>query len=157
MIEDRLRALGFLLPEPKVPNFQYVPVVVHQSVAYVSGQLPWDDGRLPFVGHVGRDVDVEAARRCARLCVVQALAGLKGVLGSLEQIDRILKVTGFVASAPDFHDQPKVVDAASQLLVDLLGEAGRHARSAIGVASLPRQAPVEIEFIVAVRPTPSLH
>lgn len=151
MIEDRLRALGFQVPEPTLPKFQYVPVVVHQGVAYVSGQLPWEEGRLPVTGLVGRDVGIEAAQRCARLCVIQALAGLKGALGSLDRVERFLKVTGFVASAPDFAEQPKVIDAASQLLVDVFGDAGRHARSAIGVAALPRTAPVEIEFTVAVR------
>lgn len=134
-----------------MPKFQYEPVVVHDRVAYVSGQLPWEMGRLPSTGPVGTVVDIEAAQHCARLCVLQALSGLKRALGSLERIERVLKVTGFVASAPTFHEQPRVVDAASRLLVDLFGDSGRHARSAIGVTSLPREAPVEIEFVVAVR------
>lgn len=151
MIEARLRELGLALPEPARPVFNYLPVVVWSDVAYVSGQLSRVDGEVRVTGRVGETVTLEQAREAARLCVLQALAVLAQALGSLDRIDRVLKVTGFVASARDFVEQPKVVDAASDLLVELFGESGRHARSAVGVAALPRNSPVEIELIVALR------
>jgi enamine deaminase RidA (YjgF/YER057c/UK114 family) len=108
-------------------------------------------GEVVKAGKVGREVSVEHAQNAARICILQGLACLKQALGSLDQVKRILKVTGFVASAQGFVEQPAVIDAASQLLVDLFGDAGRHARSAVGVAELPRNSPVEIEMIAAVR------
>jgi enamine deaminase RidA (YjgF/YER057c/UK114 family) len=150
MIEKKLTELGIVLPVAATPTFQYVPVTIHERLAFVSGQLP-RQGEIIVTGKVGADVDLEQAREAARLCIVQGLACLKQVLGSLDRVERILKVTGFVASAPGFNQQPKVIDAASELLVRLFGEAGRHARSAIGVAELPRNAAVEIELIVALR------
>lgn len=151
MIANRLAELGLVLPVPTPPKFAYVPVVVHGGLAWVAGQLPWVNGALPCTGLVGREVSVEQAAEAARLCVLQALAQLQLALGDLDRIERFVKVTGFVASAPGFGDQPKVIDAASQLLQMVFGEAGRHARSAVGVAELPRGTPVEIEFVVAVR------
>ena len=151
MIEARLRELGLALPEPARPLFNYLPVVVWGDIAYVSGQLPRVDGEVRTTGRVGETVTLAQAREAAQLCVLQALAVLSQALGSLDRIDRILKVTGFVSSAPDFFDQPKVVDAASDLLVEIFGEAGQHARSAVGVAALPRNSPVEIELIAALR------
>ncbi len=151
MIEARLRELGLTLPEPTPPLFNYLPVVVWGDVAYVSGQLPRVDGEVRLTGRVGESVTLAQAREAARLCVLQALAVLSQALGSLDRIARLLKVTGFVSSAPDFFDQPKVVDAASELLVEIFGEAGQHARSAVGVTALPRNSPVEIELIVALR------
>lgn len=150
-IEARLQELGLVLPEPAQPSFNYVPVTIHGGVAYVAGQLPKVDGDVRVRGKVGREVDLATACGEARVCVLQGLACLKDALGSLERIDRVLKVTGFVASAPGFNDQPKVLDAASGLIVEILGEPGRHARSAVGVAELPRDAAVEIEFVVAIR------
>jgi enamine deaminase RidA (YjgF/YER057c/UK114 family) len=151
MIEEKLAALGLTLPEPAAPSFHYIPVTVQGDVAYVSGQLPKVDGEVRLFGKVGAEVSVEQAEEAARTCILQGIACLKQTLGSLDRIERILKVTGFVASAPGFNQQPRVIDAASHLLTDLLGEKGRHARSAVGVAELPRNAPVEIEMIVAVR------
>lgn len=151
MIARRLAELGLVLPAAPVPAFAYVPVVVHGGLAWVSGQLPWVDGKLPCTGLVGAEVSVEQAGDAARLCVLQALAQLQGALGDLERIERFVKLTGFVASAPGFRDQPKVIDHASRLLQEVFGEAGRHARSAVGVAELPRGTPVEIEFVAAVR------
>lgn len=151
MIEARLRELGIVLPEPLRPAFNYVPVVVWDGLAYVSGQLPRVDGQVPVPGRVGEAVTVEQAQEAARLCVLHGLAVLREALGSLDRVERIVKVTGFVASVPEFHEQPRVVDAASGLLVEIFGEAGRHARSAVGVAALPRNSPVEIEFIVGIR------
>jgi enamine deaminase RidA (YjgF/YER057c/UK114 family) len=150
-MEEKLRQLGYELPEPAEPSFQYVPVVIHQGVAYVSGQLPKVDGEVRLVGKVGDTVSIEEARESARICILQGLSCLKQALGSLDRIERILKVTGFVNSAPDFYQQPKVIDAASELLISLFGEKGKHARSAVGAGSLPRNTPVEIEMIVAVR------
>lgn len=151
MIEARLAELGLTLPEPAKPAFNYVPVVLHGGVAHVAGQLPKVGDDIRVRGKVGREVSLEAACGEARICVMQGLACLKAALGSLDRIERVLKVSGFVASAPGFNEQPKVLDAASGLLVEILGEAGRHARSAIGVAELPRDAAVEIEFTVAFR------
>ena len=125
---------------PAAPAFEYVPVTLHAGVAYVSGQLPKEDGEVRICGKVGGDVDIETARRAARICILQGLSCLKAEIGSLDRVERVLKVTGFVASASGFSQQPKVIDAASSLLVDLLGDAGRHARSAVGVAELPRNS-----------------
>ena len=151
MIEGRLRTLGLTLPNAATPSFNYVPVTLHRGVAYVAGQLPKVDGEIRVRGKAGRDVDLETARGEARICIMQGLACLKAALGSLDRIDQVLKVGGYVASAPGFNDQPKVLDAASDLLVEVLGDKGRHARSAIGVAELPRDAVVEIELTVAYR------
>lgn len=150
MLEDRLQQMGLSLPAAASPAYQYVAVTVHNGIAYVSGQLPKVDGEVRLTGKVGADVTLEQAQEAARICVLQGLACLTEALGSSARIGRILKVTGFVASAPGFNDQPKVLDAASYLLVDAMGDAGRHARSAVGVAELPRNAPVEIEMIAAV-------
>jgi enamine deaminase RidA (YjgF/YER057c/UK114 family) len=151
MLEDRLLEMGHVLPPAAEPAFQYVAVTVHGDIAYVSGQLPKVDGAVRLTGKVGADVTLEQAQDAARICILQGLSCLTEALGRSDRIARILKVTGFVASAPGFNDQPKVLDAASFLLVDALGDAGRHARSAVGVAELPRNAPVEIEMIVAIR------
>jgi enamine deaminase RidA (YjgF/YER057c/UK114 family) len=153
----RLALLGLRLPEVKPPAFHYVPVVAHGGIAYVSGQLPWQDGEIRPAGKVAGEVSLEQAEEAARLCVLQALAWLNQALaGGLDEIERALRVTGYVASSPGFDQQPKVIDAASEILVKLFGHAGHHARSAIGVAELPRNAPVEIEFIFAVKRRPNI-
>ncbi|EAR50247.1 hypothetical protein OG2516_12734 [Oceanicola granulosus HTCC2516] len=149
-IDDRLAELGLTLPEAAEPSFNYVPVTVHGGVAYVSGQLPKVDGAVRTFGKVGDAVDLETARGEAEICVLQALACLKAELGSLDRVVRVLKVNGYVASASGFNGQPKVLDAASDLLGKVFGERGVHARAAVGVAELPRDAAVEIEMIVAV-------
>lgn len=149
MIESRLAELGITLPEAATPSFGYVPVTLHNGVAYVSGQMPKVDGEVRVFGKVGREVDLETAREQARICILQGLACLRTALGSLDRVERVLKITGFVASAPGFNAQPKVIDAASDLLVEIFGEPGRHARAAVGVAELPRNAAVEIELTVA--------
>lgn len=140
------------LPSPSPPGGLYAPVVVHGGLAWVSGQLPRLDGVLRFHGKVGTDLDLDAAREAARLCGMQCVAALAQALGGTDRILRALKLTGFVASAPGFTQQPLVIDAASSVLVELLGPAGQHARSAIGVAELPHGAPVEVELVVALRP-----
>jgi enamine deaminase RidA (YjgF/YER057c/UK114 family) len=151
VIDDRLKELGVVLPAAKKPAFEYVAVAVHGNIAYVSGQLPWLDAQNVISGKVGAEVDLERAQEAARLCTLFALANLKNELGSLDAVERILKVTGFVASAPGFSAQPRVIDAASKMLGEIFGENGRHARSAIGVAELPRGAAVEIDYVIAVR------
>jgi enamine deaminase RidA (YjgF/YER057c/UK114 family) len=151
MIDDKLARVGLILPKAAKPTFAYVPVTLHDGVAYVSGQLAKIDGEVRAVGKVGREVTLDAARKEARVCTLQALACLKEALGDLSRLRRVLKLTGFVASAPGFNEQPKVIDAARNCL-ELLGESGRHARSAIGVAELPRDAAVEIEFVVTYAP-----
>lgn len=149
-IDDRIAELGITLPAAKKPAFEYVAVALHDDIAYVSGQLPWLDAQHVISGKVGADVDLERAQEAARLCTLFALANLGHAIGTLDAVERILKLTGFVASAPGFVSQPKVIDAASKLLGDIFGEKGRHARSAVGVAELPRGAVVEIEFVVAL-------
>ena len=150
-IEARLAARGHRLPEPVAPAYQYVAVVVHEIVAYVSGQIPRAGSEILMTGKLGAEVSVEQGQRAAEACILSALAQLKAELGDLGRIGRVLKVTGFVASAAGFNQQPQVIDAASNLLGLAFAEAGRHARSAVGVAELPRGVPVEIELIVAVR------
>ncbi|MCC7271898.1 MAG: RidA family protein [Alphaproteobacteria bacterium] len=149
--EKRLAELGIVLPPPRSPAFAYVPVAVHGGLAWVSGQLPWVGDTLMARGRLGAEIDVAAGRECARCCLLNGLAVLRAAIGSLDRVERIVKVVGFVASAPGFVEQPAVVDGASTLLGELFGEAGRHARSAVGVAELPRGIPVEIEFTAAVR------
>lgn len=149
-IASRLAGLRLELPPPRAPAFSYVPVVVEGGLAWVSGQLPWRGDGLAAAGKLGAAVGLETGQSCARLCLLNGLAVLQEALGSLDRVRRIVKLTGFVASAPGFVDQPKVIDAASLLLVEIFGEAGRHARSAVGVAELPRDVPVEIEFVAAI-------
>jgi enamine deaminase RidA (YjgF/YER057c/UK114 family) len=149
-ISARLAELGLTLHGPHSPHDPLDAVVIHQGIARTSGQLPRIDGRLTCLGRLGDDVTVEAGRAAAAVCALNALAVLEDALGSLDRIARVLTVTGYVSSAPDFHEQPAVVDGASQVLADVFGEAGRHTRSAIGVAALPRDGAVEIEVTVAL-------
>lgn len=139
------------LPQPSLPGGNYIPVVVHNGIAYVSGQLPRRDGVVQHCGIVGATVDLQQARAAARLCAIQCLAALDRELGGLTRIVKILRVTGYVASAAGFNQQPAVMDAASDYFYEQLGVAGQHVRSAIGVAQLPRGAAVEVEITVAVR------
>ena len=149
-IEARLAASGYRLPEPVAPAYQYVAVVVHGDLAYVSGQIPRAGAEVLMTGKLGAEITLEQGQRAAEACVLQGLAQLKAELGDLGRVARVIKVTGFVASATGFKQQPQVIDAASSLLTLAFAECGRHARSAIGVAELPRGVPVEIEMIVAV-------
>jgi enamine deaminase RidA (YjgF/YER057c/UK114 family) len=150
-IDQRIQELGLTLPAPVKPAFQYVAVVVHDGLAWVAGQIPRAGDRILFTGKVGAEVSLDQAREAARACVLQGVAQLKEAVGGLDRVERIVKVVGFVASGPGFTDQPKVLDAASELFVQLFGEAGRHARSAVGVAELPRGVPVEVEFVAALK------
>lgn len=150
-VRARLAELGLTLHGPHPPHDPLDAVVVHDGVARTSGQLPRIAGELTCLGRLGDDVSVEDGREAAAVCALNALAVLEVALGSLDRIERVLTVTGYVASAPDFHEQPTVVDGASQVLSDVFGDAGRHTRSAVGVAALPRRGAVEIEVSVAVR------
>jgi len=149
-ISQRLAELGIELPAVVAPLASYVPAVRSGSFVYTSGQLPMIDGRLPATGKVGAEVSPEDATHYARLCALNALAAVDALVG-IDSVVRVVKVVGFVASAPDFTAQPAVVNGASDLLGEVFGEAGAHARSAVGVAVLPRDAPVEVELIVEVR------
>jgi len=148
--EERLQELGVDLPAPAAPVAAYVPCVRTRNLVYVSGQVPSVDGKPTHLGHLGDDVDLEAGRAAARTCAVNVLAALKAELGELSRVRRVVKVTGFVASTPGFTDHPKVVNGASELFGEVFGDAGRHARAAVGVAALPLGVPVEVEAIVEV-------
>jgi enamine deaminase RidA (YjgF/YER057c/UK114 family) len=148
--EQRLEELGIRLPDPATPLAAYVPTVRTGNLVYVSGQVPMVDGKPLHVGRLGADLALEQGVEAAERCAINVLAALKGELGELSRIRRIVKLTGFVASAPDFNDQPKVVNGASELFVKVFGDAGKHARSAIGMAALPLGVPVEVEAIVEV-------
>jgi enamine deaminase RidA (YjgF/YER057c/UK114 family) len=147
----RLAQMGVTLPSAAQPSFNYVPVVVERGIAYVSGQLPKIDGEVRMHGRLGETISLEQGKEAARICGIQALACLAETLGSIDRVARIVRVSGFVSSAPGFFQQPAVIDAVSDLMVEVFGEAGRHARSAIGVVALPRNAPVEVELIASVR------
>jgi enamine deaminase RidA (YjgF/YER057c/UK114 family) len=149
--EERLAALGLTLPPVAAPLAAYVPAVRSGNVIYTAGQLPVVDGQLVSTGKVGAEVGPAEAAALARTCALNALAAAASAAGGLAAIERIVKLTGFVASAPDFTGQPQVVNGASELLLEVFGEAGRHARSAVGTAVLPLNAPVEIELIVQAR------
>jgi enamine deaminase RidA (YjgF/YER057c/UK114 family) len=149
-IAARLAELGLTLYGPHPPHDPLDAVVIHDGVARTSGQLPRIDGKLTCLGRLGDDVTVEQGSLAAAVCALNALAVLEAALGSLDRISRVLTVTGFVSSAPDFHEQPAVIDGASKVLADVFGEAGRHTRSAVGVAALPRDGAVEIEVTVAL-------
>jgi len=151
-IEERLASLGIELPDVAAPVAAYVPAVVDGSLVYTAGQLPFVSGALPATGKVGDGhglVPAADAQGYARICALNALAAARGVLGSLDRVTRVVKVTGFVASDPSFTGQPGVVNGASEVLGEIFGDAGKHARSAVGVAVLPLDAPVEVELILA--------
>jgi len=150
-VENRLAALGLALPEVAAPVAAYVPAVRSGAYVYTSGQLPFIDGKLPRTGKVGAEVSVEEAAELARTCALNAIAAAKSAIGDLDRVVRVVKVVGFVASAPDFTAQPQVINGASNLLKEAFGEAGAHARSAVGVAVLPLDSPVEVEIVVEVR------
>jgi enamine deaminase RidA (YjgF/YER057c/UK114 family) len=150
IIEDRLASLGITLPAAPAPAGSYIPVVVSHNFAFVAGQIPAEAGQVKFKGKVGRDISIQAGEEAARLCTINALAHLKSALGSLDRVKRVVKVTGFVSCDSSFVDQPKVVNGASDLLVQVFGENGKHARAAVGVSSLPLDSAVEVEFIVEI-------
>lgn len=148
--EERLAALGLSVPEVAKPVAAYIPAVRTGNHVFTSGQLPMRDGQLMHTGKVGGEVSVEEAVACAQQCALNALAAIRAELGDLAAVTRVVKVVCFVASTPDFTGQPQVANGVSELLGEVFGEAGRHARSAVGVPVLPLDAPVEVELIVEV-------
>lgn len=145
---DRLKELGYELPSVPNPAGSYVPATSTGSLLFTAGQLPLKEGQLRYTGKVDKDVSVEEAKVAARLCALNALAAVEAEAGSLENVRRVVKVTGYVASAAGFNRQPEVINGASDFLGEVFGERGTHARSAVGVAELPLDAPVEVELIV---------
>ncbi|KJS15987.1 MAG: endoribonuclease [Peptococcaceae bacterium BRH_c4b] len=151
MFEAKLKELGIEIPQVPKPVAAYVPAVRVDDYVYTSGQLPFVNGEMQYKGKVGGEVTEEQGYQAARICVVNCLSAVRGIVGSLDNIERIVKVTGFVNSAPGFTKQPGVINGASELLGEIFGEAGLHARSAVGVAELPLGASCEVEMIVKVK------
>ena len=147
-IDERLAELGITLPVLAKPVAAYVPAVISGNLVFTSGQLPFIDGALPATGKVGAEIDPDDAKAMARTCVLNGLAAAHGVIGSLDRVTRIVKLVGFVASEPSFTGQPGVINGASEVLGEIFGDAGVHARSAVGVPVLPLDSPVEVEIIV---------
>ena len=148
--EKKLKDFGFTVPQPPAPMGLYVPAVRTGSLVFCSGQGPSVDGVLKFVGKIGDTLTLEDGQQAARICALNCLAEVRSVIGSLNRIRRIVHLRGFVNSAPGFFDQPKVVNGASQLMLDVFGEAGRHARAALGTSNLPSNIAVELEMVVEV-------
>jgi len=151
-IDEKLAELGIILPEAVAPVGSYVPVKLTGNLAFVSGMLPSVGGRVKQTGRVGESVTTEEAYDLARICAINGLAALKSAIGTLDRVNGIAMVQGFVQAAPDYVEVPKVINGASDLLVALFGDAGHHARFAVGVASLPMNAPVEVAFIAELMP-----
>jgi enamine deaminase RidA (YjgF/YER057c/UK114 family) len=151
-ILTRLKELGLTLPEPSAPLASYVPYIVTGNLVFISGQLPRDKGQITALGRVGAEVDPAAAQKAAQLCALHILTQLNAACGGdLDRVEQCVKLGGFVASAPDFFDHPKIVNGASELMEKLFGERGRHARFAVGVASLPMNAAVEVDAVFSLR------
>ena len=148
--EDRLAELGLAVPEVAKPVAAYVPAVISGDHVFTSGQLPMRNGELMVTGKVGGEVSPEEATACAQQCVLNAIAAVKSVIGDLDKVVQVVKVVAFVASTPDFTGQPQVANGASELLGKVFGDAGIHARSAVGVPVLPLDSPVEVELVVRV-------
>ena len=148
MIEDKLRELSIELPTPPSPAGSYIPVVTTGNLAFVSGQIPMKEGKVVFEGKVPEQQSLESARDAAKICIINGLAQLKANLGSLDKITKFVRISGFVNSSPDFMEHPKVINAASDLLVEIFGEMAKHSRIAVGVASLPLNSTVEIDMVV---------
>jgi enamine deaminase RidA (YjgF/YER057c/UK114 family) len=150
MIEDKIAELGLELPTPPKPAGSYVPVVIEGELIYVSGQIPLQSGIVPeiFKGKVTSMVSIETAQEAARVCTLNALSHVKAALGTLDRVRKFVRISGYINSDPAFTDQPKVLNAASDMLADVFGDFGKHSRSAIGVCSLPLGSVVEIEFLV---------
>lgn len=150
-IDERLAALGIVLPEPAVPVANYVPFTVHAGLVTISGQLPLQDGKLFATGKLGAEVDADTGRYAARLCFINLLAQLRAATGgNLDRVTGVLRLGGFIASAPDFTGHAGVMNGASDLAVEVFGDLGRHARSTVGVAALPLGAAVEVEGLFAI-------
>ena len=150
MIEEKLNELGVSLPTAPKPAGSHVPVVVSGKLAFVSGQIPIKDGQVIYQGKVGIEQSIEQAQKAAKLCIINGLAQINTYFGTLDNLEKIIKISGFVNSAQDFTEHPKVINAASDFLVEIFGEECRHSRIAIGVSSLPLNATVEIDMLVEI-------
>ena len=148
MIEDRLKELSIKIPTPPKPAGSYIPVVTTNNLAFVSGQIPMKEGKVVFEGKVPKEQSLDSAREAAKICIINGLAQLKANLGSLDKITKFIRISGFVNSSSNFTEQPKVINAASDLLVEIFGDMAKHSRIAVGVASLPLDSTVEIDMIV---------
>ena len=148
MIEERLKELSIEIPIPPSPAGSYIPIVTTGNLAFVSGQIPMKEGKVVFEGKVPETQSVDSARDAAKICIINGLAQLKANLGSLDKITKFVRISGFVNSSPNFAEQPKVINAASDLLVEIFGDMAKHSRIAVGVANLPLNSTVEIDMIV---------
>ncbi|MBM2852009.1 MAG: endoribonuclease [Candidatus Nitrosotenuis sp.] len=148
MIDEKLESLGIRLPIPPKPAGSYIPIVISGNLAFVSGQIPMQDGKVAYTGKVPTERTLEDAKSAARICAINILAQLKANLGNLDRISKIIRVSGFVNSAIDFTEHPKIINAASDLFFEIFGEKGKHSRIAVGVSSLPLNSTVEIDMIV---------
>ncbi len=148
VIEDKLKEIGIELPTPPTPAGSYIPVVKTGNLAFVSGQIAMKEGKMIFQGKVPNEQSLDSAREAAIVCITNGLAQLKANLGSLDKITKFVRISGFVNSSPDFIEQPKVINAASDLLVEIFGDMAKHSRIAVGVASLPLNSTVEIDMVV---------
>ncbi len=148
VIQKRLDELRISLPTPPKPAGSYVPVVTSNNLAFISGQIPIEDGQLKYQGKVQNEQSIQSAQNAAKLCVINALSQLNAYFGTLEKIKKIVRVSGFVNSDENFTEHPKVINAASELLVEIFGEKGKHSRIAIGVPSLPLNATIKIDMII---------
>lgn len=146
--EQKISELGLTLPSVAPPAGSYLPSITSGNLVFTAGQIPLVEGKLAATGKVGSEISLDKAQELARICLLNGLAAVKSELGDLQRVKRIVKIVGFVSSDPSFTQQPQVINAASDLLAEIFGEAGRHARSAVGVSVLPLDAPVEIELIV---------
>jgi len=148
MILHKLKEVGITLPNPPNPAGSYIPVVTTGNLAFVSGQIPIQDGEVKFTGKIPDEQTIESAQEAAKLCIINGLAQLNAFFGTLENITKIIRISGFVNSSPDFTDQPKIINAASDLLFKIFGDNGKHSRIAISAGSLPLNATIEIDMIV---------
>ncbi|GMU85976.1 MAG: LysR family transcriptional regulator [Ignavibacteriales bacterium] len=152
LIEEKIKTLGFSVPAPAKPLAAYIPAIQTGDLVFTSGQVPLQDGVILYTGQVPVELSVEDARKAAEICCLNCLAAIKGVAGSLDAIDRIIKVTVFVNSSAGFGDQPVVANGASELLEKIFGDKGKHVRAAVGAAGLPKNSSVEIEMVVKLKP-----
>jgi enamine deaminase RidA (YjgF/YER057c/UK114 family) len=151
VIEARLKELGVTLPSPPMPVASYVPCTISGNIVFVSGQIPIADGAIKYIGKLGVDVPLEAGQAAAQLCAINILAQLKAAIGDLDRVTRCLKLGVFINAAPDYTQQPEVANGASDLIAAVFGDAGKHARAAVGVGSLPRGVAVEVDAIFEIK------
>lgn len=151
MIEDKIKELGYILPEPPKPLAAYVPALKTDDFVFTAGQIPVVEGKLKYTGKVGKEISEEEGRKASEICALNCLSAIKGVIGQLDRIEQVIKLTVFINSAEGFTNQPVVANGASELIEKIFGKKGSHARSAVGVNELPKNAAVEIEMIVKVK------